>query len=103
MPAHRLILLSPATLAGLAGGDLVMSIHPTYQKSLLEEPVERVEKIDEPIPPAVQEKLYRVPEFRKAYDPQGLSKKEMVAFGVTPRTLAQFVETGWKPLEQFQL
>jgi len=27
----------------------------------------------------------------------------MVAFGVTQRTLAQFVETGWKPLEQFQL
>jgi transaldolase len=90
-------------MTGLAGGDLVMSIHPTYQKSLLEEPVERVEKIDEPIPPAVQEKLYRVPEFRKAYDPQGLSEKEMVAFGVTQRTLAQFVETGWKPLEQFQL
>ena len=63
-------------MTGLAGGDLVMSIPPSYQKSLLEEPVERVEKIDEPIPPAVQEKLYRVPEFRKAYDPQGLSEKK---------------------------
>lgn len=62
-----------------------------------------MEQIDAPIPPAVREKLYRVPEFRKAYDPLGLSEKEMVAFGVTQRTLAQFVETGWKPLEQFQL
>jgi transaldolase len=90
-------------MAGLAGGDLIMSIHPTIQKSLLEGEVERKEQIAEPVPPAVHEKLYRIPEFRKAYDPQGLSEKELVTFGVTQRTLSQFVETGWKLLEQFQL
>lgn len=90
-------------MTGLAGSDLTMSIHPTYQKSLLETQVARQERINEPIPTAVQERLYRVPEFRKAFDVQGLSEKEMVTFGLTQRTLAQFVETGWKPLEQFQL
>ena len=90
-------------MTGLAGGELTMSIHPTYQKTLLEEPVERVERIDEAIPAAVLEKLCGVPEFRKAYDRDGLSEKELVTFGVTQRTLASFTETGWKPLEQFQL
>lgn len=87
----------------LAGGDLVMSIHPTYQKKLLEGSIERRQPIDEPIPAGVQEKLYRIPEFRKAYEPDGLSEKELVAFGATQRTLAQFTETGWRPLEQFEL
>jgi transaldolase len=90
-------------LTGLSGGNLVMSIHPTYQKSLLEESVTRDEKIGEPVPSTVLEKLQDVPEFMKAYDPQGLSEKDFITFGLTQRTLAQFVETGWKPLEQFQL
>jgi transaldolase len=88
-------------MAGLAGGDLIMSIHPTYQKSLLAGPMPREERIDEPIPAAIQAKLDRVPEFARAYEPKGLSEKEMVSYGVTQRTLSQFIESGWKLLEQF--
>jgi transaldolase len=88
-------------MTGLAGGDLVMSIHPTYQKTLLEGPAERAPRIDEPIPAAIQAKLERVPEFVRAYEPDGLSEKEMVSYGLTQRTLSQFIESGWKPLEQF--
>jgi transaldolase len=90
-------------MVGLAGGDLTMSIHPAYQTTLLEEEVEKREMINEPIPHAVLEKLYRIAEFRKAYDQDGLSEKEMVTFGLTQRTLAQFVEAGWKQLEQFKV
>jgi len=90
-------------MTGLAGGTLTMSIHPSIQKTLLEENAERTEGIDVPIPPAVQEKLYRSPEFRKAFEKDGLSEKELISFGVTQKTLAQFTETGWRPLEQFQL
>ena len=88
-------------MAGLAGGDLIMSIHPTYQKSLLAGPMPREERIDQPIPAAIQAKLDRVPEFVRAYGPEGLSEKEMVSYGVTQRTLSQFIESGWKLLEQF--
>jgi transaldolase len=88
-------------MTGLAGGDLVMSIHPTYQKTLLEGPAERALGIDEPIPAAIQAKLERVPEFVRAFEPDGLSGKEMVSYGVTQRTLSQFIESGWKLLEQF--
>ena len=90
-------------ITGLAGGDLVLSIHPTYQTSLLAEPVAFESLIAEEIPSAVQEKLSRLPEFSRAYEAQGLSENEMITFGPTQRTLVQFIETGWKPLEQFPL
>jgi transaldolase len=90
-------------MMGLAGGELIMSIHPVYQKSLLEGPVVHEKRIDEPIPAAVQKKLDRVPEFVKAYKVQGIPTKEMVSFGLTQRTLSSFTESGWKLLEQFQL
>jgi transaldolase len=88
-------------MAGLAGGDLVMSIHPAYQKTLLAGPMVREERIDERVLPAIQAKLDRVPEFVRAYEPEGLSEKEMVSYGVTQRTISQFIESGWKLLEQF--
>jgi transaldolase len=90
-------------MTGVAGGDLVMSIHPTYQKSLLEGPAERLLRIDEPVPAVIQAKLDRVPEFLRAYEPDGLSEKEMVSYGVTQRTLSGFIEGGWKLIEQFTL
>jgi transaldolase len=88
-------------MTNLAGGNLIMSIHPTWQKALLAGPVDRGRHIDEPIPASVQAKLDRVNEFVRAYEPDGLSEHEMVSYGVTQRTLSQFVESGWKLLEQF--
>ncbi len=87
----------------LAGGNLIMSIHPKYQKSLLAATVAREKRIDEPIPEAVAQNLKRNSEFLKAYGLQRLSEHEMITFGPTQRTLSQFIETGWKLLEQFQL
>jgi len=88
-------------MTNLAGAGLVMSIHPTYQNALLEDGVERVQRIDEPVPAPILAKLERVPEFVKAYEPDGLCGKDMVSYGVTQRTLSQFIESGWKQLEQF--
>jgi len=88
-------------MTNLAGGSLIMSIHPTWQKSLLAGSADRGLHIDEPIPATVQAKLDRVSEFVRAYETDGLSEQEMVSYGVTQRTLSQFVENGWKLLEQF--
>lgn len=87
--------------AGLAGGGLILSIHPSIQEVLLGSPVERTPRIGEPVPSSIQAKLGRVSEFVRAYEPDGLSEKEMVRFGATQRTLSQFVESGWKQLERF--
>ena len=37
-------------------------------------------------------------EFRKAYEPDGMSKDELIAFGATCRTTTQFIESGWNKI-----
>lgn len=83
----------------LAGGDIVLSIHPKYQKPLRGNDVPKEERMSCPVEPGVIERLGTMKEFRRAYEPDGLSPAEFISFGVTQRTLAQFAETGWKPLE----
>lgn len=87
----------------LAGGKLIMSIHPTYQKSLLTGPVPFEQRIGSPVSAAAEAKLKKQPEFLKAWEAKGLSAKELITFGPTQRTLSQFIESGWKLLEGFQL
>ena len=49
-------------------------------------------RIDEPVAPEVLDALYRqVREFRRAYDPDGLTVAEFDTFGATRRTLRQFL------------
>jgi transaldolase len=86
----------------LAGGNLVMSIAPPYQQVLISDSFPHEERIAEPVPPSVIEKLCKLPEFVRAYEPDGMSPKEFIAFGATQRTLSQFYEVGWKLLENFQ-
>jgi transaldolase len=86
----------------LAGAELIMSIAPPYQQILLSEDIPREERIDLDIPSDVIERLSQLPEFVRAYDPQGMTPQEFIAYGVTQKTLAQFYETGWKRLENFE-
>ncbi len=91
-------------MAGLTGGALVMSVHPKIQKLLLAPDMPRApDKIAEPVPDDVIRRLSAMPEFRKAYEPDGLAPKEFVAYGVTQRTLAQFVASGWGRLEGYKV
>jgi len=85
----------------LAGGELIMSIHPRYQAMLLEPGVPREERINVPIPPEVIRRLETVPEFVRSYEPEGMRPEEFITFGVVQRTLTQFHEAGWKMLESF--
>ena len=82
----------------LAGGELTMSIHPKYQEVLLEPGVPREERIERPIAPHVIQRLRTITEFVRAYEPDGMSAEEFIAFGVTQRTLSQFTEVGWSQL-----
>ncbi|MGO8695763.1 MAG: transaldolase family protein [Rectinemataceae bacterium] len=83
----------------MAGADIVLSIHPKYQKALMSSDVPKEEVYSRSVPPDVLERLLGIREFRRAYEPDGLRSEEFVAFGVTQRTLSQFTETGWKLLE----
>jgi transaldolase len=87
-------------LTELAGADLVVSIAPAWQERFISQP--REERIDREISPAVLDRLRTVPEFVRAYEPDGMAPEEFVSYGVTQRTLSQFIEAGWKLLESFQ-
>ena len=51
----------------------------------------------------VIERLMKLPEFVRSYEPDGMTSQEFISYGATQRTLTQFAEIGWNQLESFQL
>ncbi len=86
----------------LAGADLIMSIHPKYQAIFFSQEMPREERIERAIPADVIERLMKLPEFVRSYEPDGMAPEEFLTYGATQRTLSQFSELGWNPLENFQ-
>jgi transaldolase len=77
----------------LIGGDLVVSPPFDWQLRINENQLPVEPRIDVPVDPRVIETLLdRVPEFRRAYEPDGMSIEEFEDFGATRRTLRQFLE-----------
>jgi transaldolase len=89
-------------LTELAGAGLLMSIAPAIQRSLVTHHLPREERIDQPVPAGAIERLRQMPEFVRAYEPDGMAPSQFVAFGATQRTLSQFVEAGWKLMENYR-
>ena len=87
----------------LAGAELIMSIHPKWQTKFLESDLPREMRINNPIPTDVIQRLETIPEFVRAYEPDGMSPEEFITFGVTQRTLTQFSEAGWNRLQSLGL
>ena len=86
----------------LAGAKLVMSIHPNYQRPLVQPGVLQEERIEREVPTDAIARLRTIPEFVRAYEPDGMTPNEFIAYGATQRTLSQFKEVGWSQLEQFK-
>jgi transaldolase len=86
----------------LAGAEIIMSIAPPYQEMLLSPDLPAEERIDAPVPPDVIERLSQLPDFVRAYDPEGMEPDEFIGYGVTQKTLAQFHASGWKLLEEWR-
>ena len=89
-------------LTDLAGADLIMSIAPGWQKLFVSKDYPREPRIACPVPADVIERLEKIPEFVRAYEPDGMAPSDFMAFGATQRTLGQFVEVGWKLMESFR-
>jgi transaldolase len=85
-------------LTELAGADLLMSIHPAYQEVLVSQDFAHELRIDRPIPEDVVRRLEQIPDFARAYEPDGMMPSEFLGFGLSQRTLGQFIES-WKQLE----
>ena len=88
-------------ISELAGAEMVMSIAPAIAKAL-EGNSEFVEKIDRLVDEAIIDRLNDMPEFKKAYEPDGMAVNEFITFGSCNRTLDQFVQMGWNLLKAFK-
>jgi len=77
----------------LVGGDVVLTIPHAWQVRFNESGIDPAPRIDVPVDAAhVDELVARVPDFGRAYDPDGLTPSEFDSFGPTVRTLRSFIE-----------
>jgi transaldolase len=95
-------LRGPYHLTELAGAELVMSIAPGAQPWFVDQDHPREARIDRDVPADVIDRLRQMPEFVRAYEPDGMQSEEFVSFGATQRTLAQFCDVGWRLLENIK-
>lgn len=87
----------------LAGAPMIMSIAPKIAGQLAQIQVPFQERIQVPVDPAIIRRLQTTKEFNKAYEPDGMSPDEFITFGSTNRTLTQFCDNGWNPLQTLNL
>lgn len=74
------------------GGDVVITMPSSWQRKFNASSVEVRERMDDPVPSAyVDELLGRFPDFRRAYEPNGLAIEEFDSFPPTVRTLRAFI------------
>jgi transaldolase len=76
----------------LIGGDVVLTIPYSWQLLFNDSDIEVVPRMDEPVPETIVDELYRrFPDFRRAYDVDGMSPEEFDSYGATARTLRGFI------------
>jgi transaldolase len=74
------------------GGDVILTIPYEWQLRFNKSDIEVKERIHNPVNPEVVEALYRkFPDFRKAYDEDGMSVDEFDSYGACVRTLRGFI------------
>ena len=101
--------LMPAGMRGayhatsLAGADMSMSTAPKIAAQLSQHSKPWECLIDQPVPADVIDRLKTIPEFVRAYEPEGLKPFDFITYGVVQRTLTQFVEAGWLPMEGYKI
>jgi len=76
----------------LIGGDIVLTIPYEWQLKINACDIEVKERMSNPVEPQIITALYsKIPDFRRAYDENGLTKQEFTTFGATVRTLRSFI------------
>ena len=76
----------------LIGGDVVITMPAAWQRRFNASDVEVRPRMDDPVAPAIMSELRsKLPEFVRAYEPDGLDVAEFNSFGGTARTLRAFV------------
>jgi transaldolase len=76
----------------LVGGDVVLTMPYAWQTRFNASGIEPASRIDVPVDPDIIDDLQRrIPDFVRAYEPDGMVPAEFEGFGATARTLRGFV------------
>lgn len=76
----------------LVGGDVVLTIPYAWQVRFNASGISPADRMSIPVEPWIIDELStRIPDFARAYDPDGLTAAEFATFGATVRTLRGFI------------
>jgi transaldolase len=76
------------------GGDITLTIPYEWQKKFNQADVKVAPRMDIPVDPKILNDLYtKFPDFRKAYDVDGMKPDEFDTYGATVRTLRGFISS----------
>jgi transaldolase len=75
----------------LVGGDLVLSPPFGWGKKFNESDFDPLPRIHVPVDPEIIASLEQIEDFRRAYEPDGMTPAEFDTFGATLKTLRQFL------------
>lgn len=76
----------------LVGGDVVLTMPHAWQVRFNASGITPTDRIDVPVDPAhIDELLERIPDFARAYEPDGLTVDDFASYGATVRTLRGFI------------
>ncbi len=76
----------------LVGGDVVLTMPHAWQVRFNNSGIDPLPRIDIPVDQSyIDDLLLRVPDFRRAYEPDGLVPAEFERYGAAARTLRSFV------------
>ena len=89
---------SVITMAGLA---VAKRTYQIFEQRGYDADPPQEERISNPVPQDILDQLRKIPEFVRAYEPDGMKPSEFITYGVTQKLLSQFNETGWAPLETY--
>jgi len=74
------------------GGDVSLTLPYEWQVKFNESGVKVAERMGQPVRPEIVDALYsKIPDFRKAFDADGMTIDEFDTFGATVRTLRSFI------------
>jgi transaldolase len=77
----------------LVGGDVILTLTHQWQVRFNDSGIDPLPRMAIPVdPPILTELLTRIPDFRRAYEPDGLSVAEFDSYGATVRTLRSFIQ-----------
>jgi transaldolase len=82
----------------LIGGDLSLTMTSQWQKRFNASSIDVRPHFDDPVDPRIVDQLSRIPDFRRAYDEDGLSVEEFDTYSATVRTLRAFIASYYELL-----